>query len=70
MIIDEILDARDFNRKINLEYILEDAKIFDFNYIVEAIKTKDKTKIKNALKKYILESNYNKKIINCLDNVI
>ena len=56
MIIDEILDTIELNKKIDIEYIQEQAEQFEFIDILEAIEQKDTTALKTALKNYIIQN--------------
>lgn len=64
MIIDEILDAKCNNNKIDLEYIRKSAQLMGFDYIIKALDSKDKETIKQALAKYVIDNEYNYRIIN------
>lgn len=71
MIIDEILDYKEgFTKKINLNYIYNEAKLFDFDYITDAIASRKNENIKKAVAKYIAENGYNKKLIDFVQNII
>jgi hypothetical protein len=61
MIIDVIFERRNnvFWRS-DRESILEYAKFFEFNYILDAIKTNNQELIKLSLKRYIIENGYSK----------
>ena len=71
MIIDEILDAKYNNNIIDIEYIKEQAELFEFDYITKAIKTQDPEETRKALALYIRLNGYNTDIIgNELQNII
>lgn len=63
MIIDEILDAKHNNNIIDIEYIKEEAELFDFDYITKAIQNKDPEETRQALALYIRLNGYNLEII-------
>lgn len=63
MIIDEILDAKYYDYKIDLDYIQKEANLFGFKYILDAINSKDKETLKQALAKYVINNDYNYRII-------
>ena len=69
MIIDEILDAIELNKNIDIEYIEEEAEQFDFIEILEAIKQKDIKALKKALKIYIIQNEYNNNILKDIDKI-
>lgn len=69
MIVDEILDAKYNNNKVDVEYIKKSAQLMGFNYITKALDTKDNEKIKQALSKYIIDNGYNYKIINTISKL-
>lgn len=63
MIIDEILDLKEkLMEKVDLQYIYDEAKIFNFDYIVNAIDNLDNKGIQNAICKYIIDNGYNTEI--------
>ena len=60
MIIDEILDYKDnATNKIDIQYIYDEAKIFNFDYIINAIDNGNNKDIQNAICEYIKNNNYN-----------
>ena len=61
MIIDAILDRRAGCGYLypEFEYIMKQARFFEFDYIVDAFCTKQNKAIQEALCKYIDEQNYN-----------
>lgn len=69
MIIDEILDTKELNKKIDIEYIQEQAEQFEFTDILEAIEQKDTTALKTALKNYIIQNEYNNDILQDIDQI-
>lgn len=69
MIIDEILDTKELNKKIDIEYIQEQAEQFKFTDILEAIEQKDTTALKTALKNYIIQNEYNNDILQDIDKI-
>lgn len=69
MIIDEILDTKELNKKIDIEYIQEQAEQFEFTDILEAIEQKDTTALKTALKNYIIQNEYNNGILQDIDKI-
>lgn len=64
MIIDAILDRRAGCGYLypEFKYICDEARIFEFDYIIEAFKTKQNKAIQEALCKYIDEGDYNPEI--------
>ena len=64
MIVDEILDAKYNNNKVDVEYIRKSAQLMGFDYIIKALDSKDKETIKQALAKYVIDNEYNYRIIN------
>ena len=69
MIIDEILDSKELNKKIDIEYIKEEAEEFGFADICNAIEQKDTTALRKALKNYIKTNNYNNNILKDIDKI-
>lgn len=69
MIIDEILNAKNNNNIIDIEYIKEEAELFDFDYITKAINKQNVNELKAALKEYILQNEYNKELLKDIDNL-
>lgn len=69
MIIDEILDTIDLQKKLDIDYIHKEAEVFEFNDIVQAIEHKDTTALKTALKNYIIQNEYNKNILQDIDKM-
>lgn len=69
MIIDEILDSKELNKKIDIEYIKEEAEMFLFADILDAIEQKDITALRKALKNYIVTNNYNNNILQDVDKI-
>ena len=69
MIIDEILDTIDLQKKLNIEYIKKEAEYFDFTDILQAIEQKDTTALKTALKNYIIQNEYNNNILQDIDKM-
>lgn len=63
MIIDEILDANSINQPIDIEYIKEEAELFEYDYITKAIQNKDPEETRQALALYIRLNGYNLEII-------
>lgn len=67
MIIDVILDRQhtdeDWYDQRWFDYIKDEAEEFEFDYILEAIRSGSEDKMKLALIKYILENDYNPEII-------
>lgn len=70
MIIDEILDTLEIKGKIlDLDYIEREARLFEIEYISNAIESKDKEMLKQSLAKYIVDSGYNYNIIKSFDKI-
>lgn len=70
MIIDEILDTLEIKGKIlDLDYIAREARLFEIEYISNAIESKDKEMLKQSLAKYIVDSGYNYNIIKSFDKI-
>lgn len=70
MIIDEILDTLEIKGKIlDLDYIEREARLFEIEYISNAIESKDKEILKQSLAKYIVDSGYNYNIIKSFDKI-
>ena len=71
MIIDAILDRKACGAFTNddVEYITDEAEIFNFNYIIDAFRTQDNVRIREALCKYIDEQNYNPEIKGFVNSV-
>ena len=69
MIIDEILDSKELNKKIDIEYIKEEAKLFEFDDILDAIEQKDIKALKTALKNYVIHNGYNNDILQDIDKI-
>ena len=69
MIIDEILDAKHNNNIIDIEYIKEAAELFSLDGITKAINKQNVNELKTALKEYILQNEYNKKLLKDIDNL-
>ena len=69
MIIDEILDSKELNKKIDIEYIGKEAELFEFADILEAIGQKNITALKTALKNYVIHNKYNNDILQDIDKI-
>lgn len=69
MIIDEIIEAVKYNKKIDLDYIKEEAEFFDFDYITKAIKEKDAEQLKKALQFYIIYNSYTNDLIEPINDI-
>lgn len=69
MIIDEILDSVETKQPLDIEYIKNEALIFGFLAIVDAIKNKSPNELKNGLKNYIITNNYNNNILKDIDKI-
>lgn len=69
MIIDEILDSKELNKPLDIEYIKEEALMFGFADILDAIEQKDITALRKALKNYIKTNNYNNNILKDIDKI-
>lgn len=69
MIIDEILDTIDLQKKLDIDYIKKEAEYFDFADILQAIEQKDTTALKTALKNYIIQNEYNNNILQDIDKI-
>ena len=69
MIIDEILDSKELNKKIDIEYIKKEAELFEFADILEAVEQKDITALRTALKNYVIHNEYNKDILQDIDKI-
>ena len=69
MIIDEILDSKELKKPLDIEYIEEEALIFGFDEISQAIKNKSATELKRALKNYIQTNNYNHNVLKDIDKI-
>ena len=69
MIIDEILDSKELNKKIDIEYIQKEAEMFDFVDILGAIEQKDITALRTALKNYVIHNEYNNDILQDIDKI-
>lgn len=63
MIIDEILDTKELNKKIDIEYIQEQAQFYGYDYITKAIQDQDPEETRQALALYIRLNGYNLEII-------
>ena len=63
MIIDEILDSKELKKPLDIGYIEEEALIFGFVEIAQAIKNKSATELKTALKNYVIHNEYNNDIL-------
>lgn len=69
MIIDEVLDTIDLQKKLDIDYIQKEAEYFDFTDILQAIEQKDTTALKTALKNYIIQNEYNNNILQDIDKI-
>ena len=69
MIIDEILDTIDLQKKLDIEYIQKEAEYFEFTDILQAIEQKDTKALKIALKNYIIQNEYNNNILQDIDKI-
>ena len=69
MIIDEILDSKELNKKIDIEYIEKEAELFEFADILEAIEQKDIIALRTALKNYVIYNKYNNDILQYIDRI-
>ena len=69
MIIDELLDRINDKRLLNIEYIKKQAMQFEFEYILKPILNQDKHELKQALKQYIIENEYNTELLKDIDNI-
>ena len=69
MIIDEILDSKELNKKIDIEYIQKEAELFEFADILEAIEQKDIKALKTALKNYVIHNEYKNDILQDIDKI-
>lgn len=64
MIIDEILDLKDgYKKEADLDYIYNEAKIFNFDDLTEAIENGNNKDIQRALINYITTQNYNSSLV-------
>lgn len=64
MIIDEILDLKDgYKKEVDLDYIYNEAKIFNFDDLTEAIENGNNKDIQRALINYITTQNYNSSLV-------
>ena len=64
MIIDEILDLKDgYKKEVDLDYIYNEAKIFNFDDLAEAIENGNNKDIQRALINYITTQNYNSSLV-------
>lgn len=71
MIIDEILDYKDgLTKKIDLNYIYAQAKLFNFDCIANALENGNNKDIQQALINYITENEYNNEIVDFIQNTI
>lgn len=70
MIIDAILDAKETNNFLDIEYIEEQARQFEFDDILEAITNKNSNDLKLALTRYIVNNNYNTMLIFDINEMI
>ena len=64
MIIDEILDTKEQQKFLNINYIKKEAEIFNFDNITKAINEQNTDELKTALKEYVTNNSYNKKFLN------
>jgi hypothetical protein len=69
MIIDELLDRIDDKRLLNIEYIKKQSMQFEFEYILKPILNQDKYELKQALKQYIIDNEYNTELLKDIDNI-
>ena len=69
MIIDELLDRINDQRLLDIEYIKKQAMQFEFEYILKPILNQDKQALKQALKQYIIENEYNTELLKDIDNI-
>ena len=69
MIIDELLDRINDKRLLDIEYIKKESIQFEFEYILKPILNQDKHELKQALKQYIIENEYNTEILKDIDNI-
>lgn len=69
MIIDEVLDTIDLQKKLDIDYIQKEAEVFEFADIAQAIEQKDTKALKTALKNYIIQNEYNKNILQDIDKM-
>ena len=69
MIIDEILDAKEQQKFLNINYIKKQAEFFNFENITKAINEQNTNELKTALKEYITNNNYNKKLLKDIDKL-
>ena len=67
MIIDEILDTKEQQKFLNIDYIKKEAKIFNFDNITKAINEQNADELKTALKEYVTNNSYNKKLLKDID---
>ena len=69
MIIDEILDTKEQQKFLNINYIKKEAEIFNFDNITKAINEQNADELKTALKKYVTNNNYNKELLKDIDKI-
>lgn len=69
MIIDELLDRINDKRLLDIEYIKKQSMQFEFEYILKPILNQDKHELKQALKQYIIENEYNTELLKDIDNI-
>lgn len=72
MIIDAILDRRAVPEAYTLrdiKYIVDEAEIFGFDYIIKAFQSDNNKAVQEALCKYIDEQNYNPEIKEFVTNI-
>lgn len=69
MIIDELLDRINDKRLLDIEYIKKQSMQFEFEYILKPILNQDKHELKQALKQYIIDNEYNTELLKDIDNI-
>ena len=69
MIIDEILDATEQQKFLNIDYIKKQAELFELDSITKAINKQNVNELKTALKNYIIQNEYNKELLKDIDSL-
>jgi len=69
MIIDEVLDSLQAKKNIDLDYIEEEAELFNYDYITKAIKEKDRDQLKKAIQFYIVSNSYNNNLVEAVNDL-
>ena len=69
MIIDEILETKEQQKFLNINYIKKEAELFNIDNITKAINEQNANELKTALKEYVTNNSYNKKLLKDIDKL-